>query len=140
MLPWLQPTTLLKATLLHGCFSRFLNYTNGTTPHKASHLNLSFQFQHNNKKKTLNFFHVPLQYLNICRNLLESFPCQQTPVQNELYWHLRNAHGHSFSAFLLNFDRYFPTGLQCYLRGITKECLRILKTSAKLLTKIPQNT
>ena len=26
----LKPATLLKLTLLHGCFSRFLNYTNGT--------------------------------------------------------------------------------------------------------------
>ena len=27
---WLQPATLLKLTLLHGCFSRFLNCTNAT--------------------------------------------------------------------------------------------------------------
>ena len=29
--------TLLKVTLLHGCFSRFLNCTNGTKSHKTSH-------------------------------------------------------------------------------------------------------
>ena len=29
--------TLLKVTLLHGCFSRFLSFTNGTTSRKASH-------------------------------------------------------------------------------------------------------
>ena len=38
-----KPTTLLKVTLLHGCFSRFLNCTNGTTSRKTSqkfsHLN-----------------------------------------------------------------------------------------------------
>ena len=34
----LQPTTLLKVTLLHGCFSRFLNCTNGTKLRKTSHM------------------------------------------------------------------------------------------------------
>ena len=29
----------LKITLLHGCFSRFLNCTNGTKSRKASHIN-----------------------------------------------------------------------------------------------------
>ena len=32
--------TLLKLKLLHGCFSRFLNWANGTKSRKASHLNL----------------------------------------------------------------------------------------------------
>ena len=31
----LKPATLLKVTLLHGCFSRFLNCTNGTKSRKA---------------------------------------------------------------------------------------------------------
>ena len=34
----LQPETLLKVTLLHGSFSRFLNCTNGTKLRKASHV------------------------------------------------------------------------------------------------------
>ena len=34
----LQPETLLKLTLFHGCFSRFLICTNGTKSRKASHL------------------------------------------------------------------------------------------------------
>ena len=34
----LQPATLLKVTLLHGCFSRFLNCTNGTKSRNASHM------------------------------------------------------------------------------------------------------
>ena len=35
----LQATaTVLKATLLHGCFSGFLNCTNGTKSRNASHL------------------------------------------------------------------------------------------------------
>ena len=33
-----QPATLLKVTLLHGCFSHFLNCTNGTKSRNASHL------------------------------------------------------------------------------------------------------
>ena len=37
----LQPATLLKLTLLNGCFARFLNCTNGTKSLNASHL-LSF--------------------------------------------------------------------------------------------------
>ena len=34
----LQPATLLKLTLLHGCFSRFLNCTNGTKSRNATHI------------------------------------------------------------------------------------------------------
>ena len=33
-----QPATLRKLTLLHGCFSRFLNCTNGTKSRNASHI------------------------------------------------------------------------------------------------------
>ena len=32
-----KPATLLKLALLHGCFSRFLNYTNGTKSRNAPH-------------------------------------------------------------------------------------------------------
>ena len=34
----LKPATLLKVTFLHGCFSRFLNRTNGTKSSKTSHI------------------------------------------------------------------------------------------------------
>ena len=34
----LKPATLLKLTLLHGCFSRFLNCTNGTKSRNAPHM------------------------------------------------------------------------------------------------------
>ena len=33
--------TLLKVALLHGCFSRFLNCTNGTKSRKASHMHVA---------------------------------------------------------------------------------------------------
>ena len=35
--------TLLKVVLLHGCFSYFLNCTNGTISHKASHIDFILQ-------------------------------------------------------------------------------------------------
>ena len=35
--------TLLKVTLLHGCFSRFLNCTNGTRSRETSHIFITFQ-------------------------------------------------------------------------------------------------
>ena len=34
----LQAATILRVTLIHGCFSRFLNCANGTNTRKASHL------------------------------------------------------------------------------------------------------
>ena len=33
-----KPATLLKVTLLHSCFSRFLNCTNDTKLRKTSHI------------------------------------------------------------------------------------------------------
>ena len=38
--PWrrLKSARLLKVTVVHGCFSRFLNCTNGTKSHKTSHI------------------------------------------------------------------------------------------------------
>ena len=34
----MKPATLLKVTLLHGCFSRFLNCTNSTKSRNAPHM------------------------------------------------------------------------------------------------------
>ena len=42
LLSVVQPATLLKLTLLHGCFSRFLNCTNVTKSSNAPHLYLPF--------------------------------------------------------------------------------------------------
>ena len=36
----LKPAILIKVTLLHGCFSRFLNCTNGNNSRKSSHIYL----------------------------------------------------------------------------------------------------
>ena len=35
-----HPLEILKVTLLHGCFLRFLNWTNGTKSHKISHMKI----------------------------------------------------------------------------------------------------
>ena len=40
--PWMKPATFLKLTLLLGCFSRFLNCTNGTKLRNAPQLNFPF--------------------------------------------------------------------------------------------------
>ena len=47
---------LLKIALLHGCFSCFLNYTNGTKSGKGSHMGLVHFASHckNDNEKTLN--------------------------------------------------------------------------------------
>ena len=52
----LKPATLLKATLLHGFFSRFLNCTNGTKSCNASHIfHQLFSQNHNPLSKTKPF-------------------------------------------------------------------------------------
>ena len=38
----INPATLLKVKLLHGCFSRFLNCANGTKLCNASHINVTY--------------------------------------------------------------------------------------------------
>ena len=40
---FLQPATLLKVTLLQRCFLRFLNCTNSTKSHNASHIMMSIR-------------------------------------------------------------------------------------------------
>ena len=40
----LKPATLLKVTLLHECFPRFLNCTHCSKSHKASHIFLTDQY------------------------------------------------------------------------------------------------
>ena len=37
----MEPATSLKVTLLHGCFSRFLNCTDGAKSRNASHIKIS---------------------------------------------------------------------------------------------------
>ena len=39
-----KPATLPTVTLLHGCFTRFLNCANGTKLHKASHIEITHRF------------------------------------------------------------------------------------------------
>ena len=57
-----KPATLLKVTLVHGCFSRFLNCRNGAKSRNASHIDHHL---------------VPVDYFVICpvgkKLSLESF-------------------------------------------------------------------
>ena len=52
----LQPATLLKVTLFHGCFLRFLNFVNGTKSYKASQMfaSISEAFGKRNKTQGIN--------------------------------------------------------------------------------------
>ena len=50
----LQPAILLKVKLLHGCFSCFLNSTNGAKSRKASHIFPYYHIrQYNNIREVL---------------------------------------------------------------------------------------
>ena len=49
-----KESTLLKLTLLHGCFSRFLNGTNGTKLRNASHIEFVEEMK---QMKLLKFVH-----------------------------------------------------------------------------------
>ena len=60
----LEPATSLEVTLLHGCFSRFLNCINGIKSRKASHIPL--QGEHDNNQ---DFEH--LQGLKIAVNAIQ---------------------------------------------------------------------
>ena len=48
-----KPATLLKLTLLHGCFSRFLNCANGTKTRNASHMKMALNNRVTNKTVVL---------------------------------------------------------------------------------------
>ena len=61
--PRRNATFSLKVKLLHRCFSRFLNCTNGTKSHKASHMNF-LQMQALHCAFTLIFDHVFVRILN----------------------------------------------------------------------------
>ena len=41
------PATLLKVTLLHRCFSRYLNCANGNKSRKTSHICIGYAFGNN---------------------------------------------------------------------------------------------
>ena len=48
--------TLLKVTLIHGCFSRFLNCHNGTKLRKASHINTEEETEMYSMNSETRFF------------------------------------------------------------------------------------
>ena len=109
---WLYPATLLKLTLLHGCFSRFLNCINATKSRNAPHmgpsalqqlcwfiftfiLNLDekrsnaclFAADHNKRIQTtilLNYFELPL--LTLQRNKKFSIFCKTGTIWSPPFW------------------------------------------------------
>ena len=52
----LKPATLLKLTILHGCFSRFLNCTNGNNKVSYNYLGSPTQAGHNSRRS--HYSHV----------------------------------------------------------------------------------
>ena len=64
-----QPATSLKLTLLHGCFSRFLNCLNDTKSRKISHTRMTAtSTKAQKKKKNLNLIQTCI-YLFVCYNI-----------------------------------------------------------------------
>ena len=61
--------TLLKVSLFHGCFSSFLNCTNGTKSRKASHILNTISKATQTKKTFQDFCHTFTCLLNILHNL-----------------------------------------------------------------------
>ena len=61
-----KSATLRKVTLLHGCFSRFLNCMNGTKSRKAPHVRFPTQADHNSRRS---------QYSHVFFTFLSSFIC-----------------------------------------------------------------
>ena len=55
---FLQSATLLKVIFLHGCFSRFLNWTGGTKSCKASHLIFFNKISEDTNKISSNFLNL----------------------------------------------------------------------------------
>ena len=63
----LQPATLLKLTLLHGCFSRFLNCTNGIKSGNASQISLQCIVKHTSGTRRI-YLATYLECLGITSN------------------------------------------------------------------------
>ena len=59
---WRSVKCLLKVTLLRGCFSCFLNCTNGTKLHNASHLLVRKQFVKFAKLVKFNYYLICKAY------------------------------------------------------------------------------
>ena len=85
----LKPATLLKVTLLHGCFSRFLNCTNGTKSRKA-HIWWSISQKFLEAKKMSTMFTKCLWYMfDRAYNTLWLFPWVSTKWHGVSYYVLQ---------------------------------------------------
>ena len=112
--------TLLKVTLIHGCFSRFLNCHNGTKLRKASHINTEEDWN------VLNEFRNPFLsnvsfwtslgisenrwFCNICRENQKEVS-RKKYISNVLYRSLWKTFTISFCVFPVEFDHVFVLGV-----------------------------
>ena len=102
--------TLLKVTLLHGCFSRFLNCTNGAKSRKTSHVDLWGGLWNASMQKQPSRG-VPMKRCS--ENMQQIYrrtplaKCDFDKVAKELYW-ITLQHGCSPANFLHIFRTAFP--------------------------------
>ena len=74
---FLQSATLLKVIFLHGCFSRFLNWTGGTKSCKASHLIFFNKISEDTNKISSNFLNL--------REILREKPFLEVNSKKHIY-------------------------------------------------------
>ena len=88
--PWRSVTfskvaILLKVTLLHGCFSRFLNFTNSTksrnAPHIADHIPL--------KQTPFKKYHSSLPY-DVSKAIENNINKRRCNIQRKKNWNTNN--------------------------------------------------
>ena len=86
---FVEPATLLKVTLFHRCFSRFLNCSNDIKSRKASHIFFrnqqvdSFKFLHDAGR-----YHIEARPLICWANKWNGFYVIETSVTKELSYYL----------------------------------------------------
>ena len=66
-----KPAILLKVTLLQGCFSRFLNWINGTKSRNASHILEYFDLPYPNFREREHLVLTSLKYCQTNKQLLK---------------------------------------------------------------------
>ena len=90
--PWRGVTfskVALKVTLLHGCFSRFLNCTHGTKSRNASHSEFTFVSFLLMKVCLITIYNNESQ-VSLFKHLALIFPSRHLFVQNQQYKHQSN--------------------------------------------------
>ena len=84
-----ERATLLKVSLIHGCFSRFLNCTHGTKSRNASHSEFTFVSFLLMKVCLITIYNNESQ-VSLFKHLALIFPSRHLFVQNQQYKHQSN--------------------------------------------------